>query len=836
MENIESFVGREKELSLISNWLKNPVNRLIMNFMGIGGVGKTKLATQLCVSSPTRTVLLDVGPSRIIHTPEQVLETIARGLFKDEILETYCREVGEIDYKSYSYLPGINANIYIGKGAVIQGDVKSEIKIKADKLVTKDERERRLQRHVELLLQLLSSSSENDPSLIIFDHFENIENDRAFKNWILQTFISKDLSKSLKKVGIIFFSRMKVIGSPSTQEITYYEIPNFNSSECETYMNSMGVENDEYRKLVIDLTKGHPYSMFLAMNLDKRILQDISVSPKLVKDETEEILVAQFLVDKILEYESDKDVKRALLGTAVLRIVNASSVAYLLNWKIDRAVNVIHKLEKRSFLIKVSNDGFWLYHDLLRDLLLKNLIQTGSRRGYKQIHEKALAYYLCIPKEDLEENVEKLISIIEPFYHLMEIDVKRGWEYFESEYKPRLDRREKDICRIFLSQINLKEIKNSHYASWFMFRIADFWREFGDYEKAIAEYKSLLDDFIPRNQIHDPKLVTSILNNIGWTYLFYEPEKNLKKSIEYSERALIEGRKGEFISITAMSLNNLGIAWERIGDFQKAKYYYKESLLINESEVWLENPAARFVAGMSRQNLGNVFAQEGDFEQSELEYNLAFGHYHIAKSIHYLKSTIMLYGILLIKRKEYDKAMIALWDALEFWRQAQDHSRWANTLFSLGVCHEAKEQYEHLFQAHAVSCQVSLFDSFSDHESLVIGGIIPFMRFLFIKRGKTIAKIYVDEIIKEWNSQEKLVKFELFPQFIQSQYEELTKKKYFVSDKKYHKIGCMEAKSMEYGSSFLFFEKRKQINVQEIIACELCLPSLLKKLQLGKMK
>lgn len=379
----------------------------------------------------------------------------------------------------------------------------------------------------------------------------------------------------------------------------------------------------------------------------------------------------------------------------------------------------------------------------------------------------------------------------------------------------------------------MKEIQDSHYAAWFMFRIADFWREFGDYEKAIAEYKGLLEDFIPRNQIYDPKLVTSILNNIGWTYLFYEPEKNLKKSIEYSEKALVEGRKWEFVLITAMSLNNLGIAWERIGDLQKAKYYYKESLLINESEAWLENSAARFVAGMSRQNLGNVFAQEGDLEQSEREYNLAFGHYHFAKSIHYLNSTVMLYGILLIKRKQYDKAMKALWDALEFWKQTQDHGRWANTLFNLGICHEAKEQYEYLFQAHAVSCQISLFDTFSDHESLVVGGIIPFMRFLYIKRGKVIVKAYIDEIIKEWNSQEKLAKFDLFPQFIQSQYKDLIKKKYFVSDKKYHKIGCVEAKNMVYRNSLLFFEKKKQINIEEINACELCFPPLLRKLKHG---
>jgi tetratricopeptide (TPR) repeat protein len=824
-QNSNTFVGRNDEIQLIKKWFENPEERLAVNFHGIGGVGKTELAKHLEMHWSNKIVRLDFSRGNLTPTPEQVLEKIAKKIFTGEFLANYHEALAKIDYKHFEKAPGISTNVYIEEGAEVR-DVYSGVFIKAGKdNITEDEIERRRNEHVKLLQNSLAEFTANNPIIIAFDTFEVLETDPAFRDWILQTFLSKEMSEILGKVGIIFFSRLKVSAISDTQKITQYKMPNLLEEESNEYLIKNDVQGDNLHEFVYQLTKGHPLSLFLTTDLIIRGNFDrTNVQPDLLLIETEETLVMEFLTEKIIERETDSAVKEALLTASVLRIVNASAIMDLLNWGLSKAVETVSKLEKRSFLTKASDDGYWVFHGLLRELLLKNLIKKASMRGYKKFHRKAIAYYNALSCEDDLTQDDLLICIVEPFYHLQEVSTKEALEYFEYKFKPLLDRRERDVCRILVSQIDFIKMGDGKLKAWFRFRAADYWREFGEYDKAISEYIYLLNEYISLHRIEDSKLTTSILNNIGWAYLFYNQDQSIENSIKFSGLSLENANKVGLSHIASMSLNNLGIAWEKKKDNDRALDYYQESLGITEREEHQKSLGHRLVAGMSRQNRGNVFFEKGEFERAKEEYNLALYHYQYAKSDHYVNQIIMLYGQLLLKQKDIDKALIAFQKTITYWQARKEHSKHTNTLFFVGICHEQREEFELMTQAHSASCQISVLDSFEHHNSLVAGGIVPFMVLIQAKRGRKVLDQYCKTILRDWNSQELLQNIKVFDSFLSEQFKEIAKNKYYLIEGTnfFHKVGCPLSKNLFFEERIRLLKNKRKIDKKLFSPCKEC--------------
>lgn len=820
----EVFVGRTEELSIIQSWIDNPSERFVVNFHGIGGSGKTELANQIVKRWPDQTVKLDFGHANVAHTKEQVLESIGNALFSGEFRAEYHDTLARIEYKQFEKISGIQTDVYIEEGAQVR-DVYSGVFIKADKRVAEDERERRLKEHIRILHEMLSVFSDDYPCIIMFDHFEALEMDIPFRDWILGTFLAKEYRENLRNVGVVFLSRIRVTNLTNTERINQKKMPNLSEGECIEYLATNNIDNEDLHSFVYRLTKGHPLSLFLSTDLiQKGNFNTAEISTDLLKKKTEETLVMEFLVGTILKREADSSVKDALSSIPVFRIVNAQAIVEILDWDLSRAVDTIIKLEERGFLSRVSDDGLWIFHDLLRELLLKNLINTASLRGYKKVHRKAIAYYDTLSCDEDLSSSEFFMCIVEPFYHLQEISTKEAWDYFEGKFKPQLDRRERDICRILVSQIDFSKIDSEAFAAWFRFRTADYFREFGEYKNAILEYTYLLNEFVPQHNIQDAKLITSILNNIGWTYIFYEQDQSIEKSIEYSELALQSAKKAGLSHIASMSLNNLGIAWGRKKVYDKAINFYKESLKITESKENQNSLAHRLVAGMSRQNLGDLYMDQDDFEKAEEQFNLAFEHYQYAKSDHYVNRTIMLYGHLLLRKRDIEKALVAFIKSIEYWQTRAEHGRHANTLFYAGICHEIREEYDLLIQAHSVCCQVSLFDSLEHHQSLVVTGIIPFMLFLYVKRGKKIFDQYYKTLLTNWNTHEIFRKIEAFDAFLKEKSKELLRFKYYTLDDKtcFHKVGCQLSHNLYFDSKIQPFENWGEIEQETYSSCRFC--------------
>jgi len=820
------FVGRAVEILIIKEWFENPIERLVVNFHGIGGVGKTELAKQFEKHWPVRIFRLDFSRGNLTPTPEQVLEKIANNLFTGEFLNNYHEALAAIEYKHFEKAPGIKTDVYIEEGATVRGDVYSGVFITADKVVTEDEIERRRNEHVKLLHDSLVEFTRDNPVIIIFDTFEVLETDLAFRDWILQTFLSKENCEILGKVGVIIFSRIKVSTLSDTQKITQYKMPNLLAEESNEYLKKHDIKSDNLHEFVYQLTKGHPLSLFLTTDLIKKGNFDrADILPDLLLSDTEETLVMEVLVEKILERETDSLVKETLLNASVLRVVNALAIVNILDWDISKAIETISKLEKRSFLTKASDDGLWVFHDLLRELLLKNLIKTASMRGYKNAHRKAIAYYNTLSCEDDVTQDEMLICIIEPFYHLQEVSNEESLEYFESKFKPLLDRRERDTCRILISQIDYFKMVDGSIKAWFRFRVADYWREFGEYEKAISEYMFLLNEYIPLHRIQDSKLITSILNNIGWAYLFYDKDQSIENSIKFLGLSLENANKVGLNHIASMSLNNLGIAWERKKDHDKALNYYLESLNITEDEEHQKSLGHRLIAGMSRSNMGNVFLALGELERAEEEFNRALLHYQYAKSDHYVNQLLMHYGQLLLKRKDIDKALITFQKTITYWQARKENRRHANTLFFAGICHEQREEFELMTQAHSASCQISIFDSFEYHNSLISGGIAPFMLLIQAKRGKKVLEQYCKTILRDWNSQELLQKIKVFDSFLSEQFKKIAKNKYYINERTnlFHKVGCPSSKNLFFEENIRLLKYKRKIDKKMFSPCKECI-------------
>jgi type IV pilus assembly protein PilF len=130
----------------------------------------------------------------------------------------------------------------------------------------------------------------------------------------------------------------------------------------------------------------------------------------------------------------------------------------------------------------------------------------------------------------------------------------------------------------------------------------------GDKTKAEAHYKigvaRLSDNSIQAAYVEFQKAYEldpdnkNVLNAIGFIYLFYFDE--VPKSIEYFEKAVkVDPQFSD-------GYNNLGVAYEKLGKFEKAIAYYKQAL----SNPLYPTPQSAYV------NMGNSYYRMGKYHEA----------------------------------------------------------------------------------------------------------------------------------------------------------------------------------------------------------------------------
>lgn len=833
------FVGRIDQISQIKTWLKKPNKYLFINYHGIGGIGKTSLMLQIANLAPSSSVIIDLRQPEMRHRL-LVLETIARKILPTDLLEQFTAIKSDVDQIDFTKLDEIIktydtplAQTIVDKRATIHGDLKTEVKIEATVEAQQGQHEKHVADLTERLVTLIAEACKRRHILILFDHFEHLERAlfeeaNLMQDWILNSFLGHNSVLKDVSFGIIIFGRTIINVSTDHLEPETEALKNLSFEETQEYLKKSGIQDLDAQDVISRLTSGNPFCLFQAVTLFRnKPLKKEDIDPTLLSAEVEEWLVARFLTAKIIESETDEDIKEALENGVIYRFVNSSSLAHLLSWPLPKARRTISKLAKRSLLQKVSSNGICVFHDVLRSLGIAYLKEQVSSRDYEKLHRLAIQYYDELKQSSNLTNEEYLMSLVEPFYHRLAYSEEEAWNYFESEYKPKLDRREMEICSIMASQVNLNKITNPRIEAWFRFRLGDYWRESGEYERAITIYKSVLDDFIEGQKIRDTKLKASIYNNIGWVYIFHESEKNRDKAIQASEIARTLANKNQLFPIEAMALNNLGISWSyKPKSKQKAIDFYHQSLLITESKEYNKNPGMNLVAGMSHENLARIFVDADDLEAAKAECNQASNCYRSANALHWINRIRKLYGRILIEEHRYEEAYKYYRLTWDYWKNTREFSRQVNVLFFLGICHETFNQIDSLSEAHASVCITSLLDSFELHNYWVTEMITAVSRYLAVRRTKENAIRYLKNIIKIWSSSPPFSEISEFEDFLNKQIDFISQGQYFTlsGTQKYHLLSCRVKNRVHWNRVIFISKDADDFVTASLIPCKLCLP------------
>jgi len=211
------------------------------------------------------------------------------------------------------------------------------------------------------------------------------------------------------------------------------------------------------------------------------------------------------------------------------------------------------------------------------------------------------------------------------------------------------------------------------------------------HDKAIDFLEKALENL----QLHDKpdKLEGTIRNNLGAAW---HKKGQYDKAIEYYEQALAIVKKafGDEHPQVATGLNNLGAAWDNKGQYDKAIEYYEQALAILKKSFGDEHPQV----ANALNNLGLAWINKGQYDKA-IEYcekalaidKKSFGDEHpqVATGLNNL-------GAAWANKGQYDKAIEYYEQALAIDKKVfgMEHPNVANGLNNLGQAWANKGQYD----------------------------------------------------------------------------------------------------------------------------------------------
>lgn len=171
---------------------------------------------------------------------------------------------------------------------------------------------------------------------------------------------------------------------------------------------------------------------------------------------------------------------------------------------------------------------------------------------------------------------------------------------------------------------------------------------------------------------------------------------DLSNEIDWNERALeiYLQRQGEDGLKVAATRNNLGSAWSRKGDYDKAIGYYEKALASGLQIFGEDHPNV----ATARNNLGSAWQSKGDYDRAIGYFEQALaGHFKTVGEDHpEVVTTLNNLGLAWNSRGDYDKAIgyieRALASGLDVF--GEDHPNVATARNNLGLAWNSKGNYD----------------------------------------------------------------------------------------------------------------------------------------------
>ncbi|CCI05075.1 Similar to tr/Q110T9/Q110T9_TRIEI Tetratricopeptide TPR_2 (fragment) [Microcystis aeruginosa PCC 9443] len=339
--------------------------------------------------------------------------------------------------------------------------------------------------------------------------------------------------------------------------------------------------------------------------------------------------------------------------------------------------------------------------------------KAGDQR---ELHQKAIAYYLSIAKPDSWEILNDVQPYLEIFYH----------HYQLTEYDNAFD-----ILRA----------------------IGDFLTRRGYYQTLADYYLELVTVYQQQEEQTNWKYTAS-LTSLGNAY---NSLGEYQKAIEFHQQSLAIKRKIGDRGGEAKSYGNLGSVYGSLGEYQKAIEFYQQSLAI-EREIGDQGGEAKSYIG-----LGNVYNSLGEYQKAIEFYQQSLA---ILREIGDRGGEAYSYnnlGVVYGSLGEYQKAIEFYQQSLAILREIGDRRGEANAWFNLGVTYdklkrisEAKEAYlqsRELFQALGLAADVQKCDDEirqleTRKYPLIVAFFLGVVKFPLVLIGGIIVALW--RLLKRW--------------------------------------------------------------------------------------
>ena len=369
---------------------------------------------------------------------------------------------------------------------------------------------------------------------------------------------------------------------------------------------------DELKK-AIKLSGGHPLALILLVQLldeDETLSNILDDNILWMGDKGE---VAVNILDKVYEERLTEKEKKFLQYVSIYRspvsIQAIVAVAKEPGWDKVTCKELALQLKRKSLLEK-TGENYW--EESLISIYAYNKLDDIAKH-----HKSACDYFISIPLPEKRTSKEDIQSLLEAHYHacraedynkalntIMDNNIDEGLDRW-GNYRTLIDLYLDLLPEDHFNDTSLLDNPQSH--SVVLGNLGLAYSNLGQVKKSIEYYQKAL---LISNEIGDRRGEENGLGNLGNTY---SKLGQVEKAIEYYEQALviskeIGDRRGEGIA-----LGNLGIAYRNLGQVEKAIEYHEQALVISKEL------GDRRGEGADHGNLGNVYSDLGQVEKA-IEY------------------------------------------------------------------------------------------------------------------------------------------------------------------------------------------------------------------------
>lgn len=600
----QTFTGREEEINLFIRIIKSDNPQFaILNFFGVGGVGKTSLLhrfQRIANDNDAYSCLIDMDTC---ITPLEALKSI-------------CDQLGEVHFKTFKdtlkKIENIESRIQntvktLGDGAMGFVEGAGPLGGLAAGLIGRERVREFLYQHLpkpeaglyldanKILTQNLTVGL-NELAIerkvvLMFDTFEKAT--QSIDEWLHNILLEGDVSARV----LLVITGREELGEKweSWYPVIYrQEIKPFTRQEALLYLQAQGITDSNLCSAILEFTGQLPWALALITDINQTSvlsLEDVSGSQRyIVQQKVVERFVRQLVSPKLL---------KVVECCAVLRKYNADLVSYILGENVDES---LRELSRFSF-VKIRETGKRALHDVVREFIDDELRRT-SEDTWRKYNLRASEYYGNLLKLTREHNKEWQTLILEYIFHLLRANSVEALIILHNLYKEIITLNKLDLAEQLLSTMRNSGPLSREQQQWFEYYSAHQAYCRNQFQDAEIRYSRLLkENGLLLN------LKAEVLDGLAAVYHYRhmanspKAEKQLLESVQVKQ--LLKDEQGLVTSLIA-----LGELTRYQGKKTEAIQYYQEAQELAERQG-MKLEQARVLAG-----LGQLYRLKGDHQQS----------------------------------------------------------------------------------------------------------------------------------------------------------------------------------------------------------------------------